>query len=651
MLHSVTVLPQKQNIQAWSGETLLAVLRRADLIQDAPCGGNGTCGKCKVTVDGKECLACQTPVDRDMTVTLPPRQQSVILTDGISYELSTGGGVCLAIDIGTTTVAAYLLENGQVLATKSRKNPQSSFGADVISRLRHAIREQKDTLTAAIQNCVTSITEILLTKANKAHIDIVCVVGNPAMQQLFLGMPVDNLVTPPFSPLLTNTQTIDGGQVIPLWSGARLLIVPNISGYIGADTVACVLATGIDKAEKTALLIDIGTNGEMVLGNRERMVACATAAGPALEGAGIHHGMQAAPGAVDHVDTDFRCHVIGDGKATGICGSGLLDAVAAALHRGLLNERGRVLNDSHTLPLTDCISLTQEDIRQFQQAKGAIAAGIQMMAAHLDISLSDIDTVYLAGAFGTFLDPHAACRTGLIPAELEDKIVSIGNAAGSGAKIMACSYDAFAHTDRIVSNVELLELASQPAWARCFAQSMRFDSEESYWRVRAQSLGFTHTAGLDVSTLRPHQDVRDMCAADKCRAYGKNHTCPPYCGTLDECAAKMSRFSRGILVQTVGATRKTIDTKAYRETEQRHLKLFASLCDEFRKIHPNALCLGTGGCRICGTCAWPESCRFPEKACSSMEAYGLFVTEVCRENGLSYHHGERTVTYTACILF
>ena len=168
---------------------------------------------------------------------------------------------------------------------------------------------------------------------------------------------------------------------------------------------------------------------------------------------------------------------------------------------------------------------------------------------------------------------------------------------------------------------------------------------------QAVALGFDEVKPLDIDTLKPMEMVRDMCAADKCRAYGKNHTCPPYCGTLDECEAKIRRFSRGILVQTVGTTRKTIDTKAYRETEQQHLAQFAILCNELRNIHPNALCLGTGGCRICKTCAWPETCRFPKKACSSMEAYGLFITEVCRENGLSYHHGERTVTYTACILF
>ena len=171
------------------------------------------------------------------------------------------------------------------------------------------------------------------------------------------------------------------------------------------------------------------------------------------------------------------------------------------------------------------------------------------------------------------------------------------------------------------------------------------------WISAALSLGFSQAVPLDISTLTPRADVRQMCAADKCGAYGKNWTCPPYCGTLEECGSKRRQYSRGILLQTVGITEKTIDTRAYRRIEQQHLEHFHRICEEIRNVHPHALCLGSGGCRICGKCAFPESCRFPEKACSSMEGYGLFVTNVCRSNGLSYHYGPRTITYTSCILF
>ena len=175
--------------------------------------------------------------------------------------------------------------------------------------------------------------------------------------------------------------------------------------------------------------------------------------------------------------------------------------------------------------------------------------------------------------------------------------------------------------------------------------------ETANWIEKALSMGFDHAAALDPATLVFRADVRAMCAADKCRAYGKNHTCPPYCGSLEDCREQLSRYSRGILVQTVGITRKAIDTKAYRRTEERHLQLFHTLAEEMRKSHPNALCLGSGGCRICGKCAYPEPCRFPELACSSMEGYGLFVTQVCRDNDLKYYYGEKTICYCAMVLF
>lgn len=174
---------------------------------------------------------------------------------------------------------------------------------------------------------------------------------------------------------------------------------------------------------------------------------------------------------------------------------------------------------------------------------------------------------------------------------------------------------------------------------------------EREWIEKALALGFSAAVPLNVAKLQPSPDVRGMCAEDKCRAYGKNWTCPPHCGSLEDCEQRLRQYKSGILLQTVGQLKKTIDTRGYREAEQRHLAMFHILAEQLREVHSDALCLGSGGCRICGQCAWPEPCRFPDKACPSMEGYGLFVTQVCRDNGLQYHHGEKTVTYTACILF
>lgn len=484
MPHCITVLPQKRNIEAAAGDNLLDVLRTAGLAPDAPCGGAGSCGKCRVMLDGKEVLACRTVIDRDMTVTIPAAGSANILTDSTLVQGKIApfkDGYLLALDIGTTTVVGYLLDGktGQALASESMLNPQSDFGADVISRIRHALKGHLKALTDSIRKCIEGIILALCGKAGiqPREIGVISLVGNPAMQQFFLGISPDNLAQIPFAPVLTHAEAVSAKEYLPICENAALLIVPDISGFVGADTVACVLATGLDEQEELSLLVDIGTNGEMVLGNAHRMVACSAAAGPALEGANIRFGMRGQTGAIDHVWLEhgqIKCSVIGGGEAVGICGSGLIDAVAAALDSGLINERGRIQNGDHTLHLTENVFLTQNDIREVQMAKGAMAAGIALMAEHLGIGLQDIHRVYLAGAFGAFMNPESACRIGLLPAELKGKTKAVGNAAGSGAKLLACHTAQLDHAQQLVSQIEFIELATVPGFQRYFGKNMRF---------------------------------------------------------------------------------------------------------------------------------------------------------------------------------
>ena len=478
-MHRVLVLPANVHMEVPAGMTLLDALRQAGFSVDAPCGGRGTCGKCRVTVDGVEQLACQTKVDRDMAVELPREAAASILTETFAISRANAEGYSLAFDIGTTTVVGFLLDGGTELACESARNPQSVYGADVISRIQYALKTDGTVLTKVIRDRLTELTEALCGNAGVAAGDIrrVSFVGNPAMQQLFLGIKPDNLARLPFSPVLTEMREVAAKEYLPCLQKASLLIVPDISGFVGADTVACMLATRLDQQEDMTLLVDIGTNGEMVLGNQDRLVACSTAAGPALEGANISCGMRGQVGAIDHVrlvDGKMECSVIGGGKAMGICGSGLIDAAAAALELGLINARGRVQTEDRNIPLTDGIVLTQDDIRQLQLAKGAIAAGIQLMAAHLGIELNTIRRVYLAGAFGTFMDPVSACRIGLLPKALEGKTVAVGNAAGSGAKLLACDENGAVTVAQLLEKTEYLELANLPDFQLCFVENMRF---------------------------------------------------------------------------------------------------------------------------------------------------------------------------------
>ncbi len=635
----ITVLPDNRILEARPGQTLHGVLAAEGLL-DAPCGGQGTCGKCKILVDGREALACRTPADRDMTVTLP--------------RFSTGAATALpgnriAFDIGTTTLVCCLVDRGgNVLSQTAARNPQAAYGADVISRIQAANSGQRETLTRLIREEMTRL--LLEVCSTPEAVEIISVVGNPAMQQLFLGMDVKNLSQIPYKSVLCQPNSAGCRDIFPICPKAKLLTVPDISAFVGADTVAGILSWGLHEAQALTLLVDIGTNGEMVLGNKHGMVACATAAGPALEGASIQFGMRAEPGAIHRVwveDGKLRCGVMGNAEAKGICGSGLIDAIASALDLGLLDRRGKIAG-ADKIMLTDRVYLTQADIRQVQLAKGAIRAGIDLLAAQMGVALSAIETVVLAGAFGSHLDAANACRMGLLPEELLPKIRSVGNAAGRGAVLLAAHPDGLKTTERIVKNTEYLDLSTLPAFPKAFAKAMELPEN---WVQSAQKAGFTAAAPLDPACLQAQAHVRAMCAQDKCGSYGRNWTCPPHCGTTEECQKKMQAYSRGILLQTQGQLSKAIDSRAYRQTEQRHLESFARFCQAIRRQYPDALCLGAGGCRVCKSCAWPEPCRFPEKAVSSMEAYGLFVTQVCRDAGLPYYYGEKTITYTACVLF
>ena len=469
----VTFLPQNLTVAVPAGTTLLQAQRDAWLRPDAPCAGRGTCGKCLVTLDGREVLACQTAVDRDMTVHTAKTDAVTILTDGVSASVTPDGidDYVLACDIGTTTVVAYLLDGhtGRLLSRSSAMNPQSQFGADVISRIQHAL----DTDAEALKGCIRETLHTLCRDAAaQAGIDPdsitrAAIVGNTAMHHLLLGIDPKPLVTPPYMPAVREALEIGCARILP-----------NIAGFVGGDTVGCMTATRFDRLEELTLLIDIGTNGEMVLGDKHRRVACSTAAGPAFEGAKISCGMRGAPGAVDHVTLEngqLTCSVIGGGEPKGLCGSGLLDLVAVLLELGVIDESGRMEEGDFTL--CDNVTLTQKDVREVQLAKAAIRAGIELLCAHLGRKPEDIQHVLLAGAFGSYMTPVSACRIGMIPPVLAHRISSVGNAAGEGAKLCALSAKEYAYSQSLAENTEFLELASMAQFQDCYVDALEFEEE------------------------------------------------------------------------------------------------------------------------------------------------------------------------------
>ena len=485
-MYNVRILPGETCLAVQEGTNLMEALRNAGLHLDAPCGGRGACGKCKVLLDGAEVLACQTRVDRDMAVELPHRQKNVILTQSLAVEVQADGAntYVLAFDIGTTTVVAYLMNGvtGEVLAQASCLNPQTEFGADVISRIQYVTDNHSRELQTAILTALDSLTRQTAGDAGIApeQISLAAVVGNTAMHHLFLDIDPKPLTTPPYMPKVFEALELPAAGLLPIAPDGVVRVLPNIAGFVGADTVGCMTATRFDRVEKLTLMIDIGTNGEMVLGDGKRRLACSTAAGPAFEGAKISCGMRGAAGAVDHVRLEngrVVWHVIGDGEAVGLCGSGLLDLVAVLLDTEDILETGRMPEKSYRLGETEVV-LTQKDVREVQLAKGAIRAGIELMCEQLGAAVEQIDAVYLAGAFGNYLDPKSACRIGMIPPCLEEKIRPIGNAAGEGAKLCALSRAEYDYSKRLAADTEFLELASLPQFQDRFVQCLNFEEDE-----------------------------------------------------------------------------------------------------------------------------------------------------------------------------
>ena len=481
--YAVTFLPAGITVPVEPGTTLLQAERLAGLSPNAPCGGKGTCGKCKVTTRaGAIVLACQTIVDRDMTVTLPECSAAQILTGGIAVDCAPDGGdeYVLALDIGTTTVVAYLLsgKTGELLAQASTLNPQGQYGADVISRIQYVLEGGGKDMQGAILGALDALTGEVTRRAGIAPEQITrgAVVGNTAMHHLLLGIDPRPLITPPYMPKERQARELPAKGLLPISGTVRVL--PNIAGFVGGDTVGCLVASRFDKRQELTLLIDIGTNGEMVLGNKDRALACSTAAGPAFEGAKISCGMRGAEGAVDHVflrDGKVQYHVIGDKAPLGLCGSGLLDLVAVLLETGDMDETGRLEQGDYRL--CDNVVLTQKDVREVQLAKAAIRAGIELMARHLGKPVESIEKVLLAGAFGNYLDPASACKIGMIPPVLLDRIQPIGNAAGAGAKLCALSAQEFAYGTRLARETEFLELAALPEFQDQYVDCLTFEED------------------------------------------------------------------------------------------------------------------------------------------------------------------------------
>ena len=394
----------------------------------------------------------------------------------------------VAIDIGTTTVALHLtdLKTDTRLATISCVNAQVPYGADVTSRIKYCKINGHDKLTGLIREQISSmIKEACLQAGVKSeNVNYISIAANTIMQHLVAGYSPVNMGVAPFTPISLF------GEELPVWDGLPVInnilvyYPPAISAYVGGDITAGLLAAGFEDISEPAIFLDIGTNGEIVLKHKDTYYCCATAAGPAFEGAEIEMGMAAENGAIDHVwqknttEPFPRVSVIGGETPKGICGSGLLDALAVMLDIGVVDETGRLLNkDKFHLTQENNIFITAEDVRKLQLAKAAIAAGIQVLLHFAGITEADVKLLALAGGFGSYMDLNSAARIGLFPRSLLPVAKAYGNTAGEGAALALSSEKARTQLQKIKKHCEYIELSTMTFFNDKFIEQMTFEEK------------------------------------------------------------------------------------------------------------------------------------------------------------------------------
>ncbi|MBZ5607692.1 MAG: ASKHA domain-containing protein [Acidobacteriia bacterium] len=490
--------PLGEVIEVASGTPLKDVLFLRGV--EFPCGGHGRCKRCRIKVlagnlpiaaaeesllspgelaEGWR-LACHARPETAVTLEVA-QWETAILADDSTFDFTPGEGLGIAVDLGTTTLVAQLLDlsTGRTLAVSSTLNPQATCGADIMSRVQYAVLENgQHRLEAFIRGAIGRLIRNLLqgwTGPEAPPVRRITIVGNTVMHHLFCGIDVTPLSRVPFEPVRDGLEVFratDLGWEIA--GDAPVNFLPCLGGFVGSDILAGFLATRMQESDALVGLIDLGTNGEIAFGTRDRIICASTAAGPAFEGGLISMGMRASTGAITEVtasDGGLQCRVIGNASPRGICGSGLVDAVAVGLEHGYVQPNGRLPGPSHRFPLCPPVELTQGDIRQLQLAKGAVAAGIRIILARLGASPSDVQRVYLAGAFGNYINRTSARRIGLIDFP-NDVVEPAGNTALLGAKLALFTPDIdFAS---IRARVQHIVLSADPNFEEIYVGEMGF---------------------------------------------------------------------------------------------------------------------------------------------------------------------------------
>ncbi len=464
-----------------------------------PCGGRGRCKGCRVRVvegnlaitkeqenkltreelDAGWRLSCQCRAGNDLVLELA-QWSAEVLSDEATFDFVPQEGLGIAVDIGTTTLVAQLLDlaNARVYAVRTALNPQARYGADIMSRVSYAVEDNgQHRLVRLIRRQIGKMVKELLEAAKTGDQELrkITLVGNTVMHHLFCNLDLEPLSHYPFNSQQTGTQKLTVKELgWDLMSDPDITFLPCIGGFVGSDILAGIAISGMHESKKVCVLVDLGTNGEIVIGSADKMFCCSTAAGPAFEGARISMGMRASTGAISevHIEDDNQvCKVLGNVSPKGICGSGLVDAVATSMDLSKIRTTGRFSDGSHELKLCGPVSITQTDIREIQLAKGAIAAGIRILLGMLHKTFDDVGKIYLAGAFGNYINITSAQHIGLLNFQ-SDKIEASGNTALRGAKLaLFLPEDPFS---KILEKIEHVSLSASPDFQDVYVEEMSF---------------------------------------------------------------------------------------------------------------------------------------------------------------------------------
>ena len=489
--YTIRLHPLGKEIQVNEQTPLIDVLHEYGI--EFPCGGKGTCGKCKVRLLDGEIdtteqhrnkltqlglsndwrLACFSNCTSDITLEIE-QFNHLILADESEFKFTALDGFGIAVDLGTTTVVAQLIDlsSAKVLAVETMLNPQVKFGADLISRIQACLDGNAAEMTQIIRSAIGTMIGLMLKK-HEVKIRKIVLVGNTAMQLIFSDCDTSPLSMYPFHTDNLGIKSFDSNELG--WNFQVIETIqfyPSIGSFVGSDILAGIVATGIHQEEKYTALVDLGTNGEIVLGNRDRLVCASTAAGPAFEGSNISMGMRAVTGAISSlnlVEGKIEATTIGNASPKGICGSALIDAIAILRELDLIGMFGEINSGEEYIPIAGEVSLTQKDINEFQLAKAAIAAGITILARNLSIELSEIETIYIAGGFGSYINLENVTQTGMIELDT-DKIRKMGNTALIGAKIFLFSNTEIAQD--ILSKTTHINLEGDPNFQDIYVDKM-----------------------------------------------------------------------------------------------------------------------------------------------------------------------------------